>query len=154
MENMMAVATANLPYIKQQLRRFRGAGLYDAEDLIGEVVLLSARHAAKYDPDRGTPKQFLYWMVRTAIRNASRIHKRSDYRCLPTDTFDHMESGNAYRSLEDKLCVESIRKTADAIQAACMDTVLNEDEADEVAAKTGLSMSKRNYQIYKLRGGL
>ena len=144
MENMMAVATDNLPYIKQQLRRFRGAGLYDAEDLIGEVVLLSARHAAKYNPDRGTPKQFLYWMVRTAIRNASRVHKRSDYRCLPTDTFDHMESGNAYRSLEDKLCVESIRKTADAVQAACIDTILNDDDAEEVAAKTGLSMSKRN----------
>ena len=154
MENMMAVATDNLPYIKQQLRRFRGAGLYDAEDLIGEVVLLSARHAAKYNPDRGTPKQFLYWMVRTAIRNASRVHKRSDYRCLPTDTFDHMESGNAYRSLEDKLCVESIRKTADAVQAACIDTILNDDDAEEVAAKTGLSMSKRNYQIYKLRGEL
>ncbi len=154
MENMMAVATANLPYIKQQLRRFKGAGLYDAEDLIGEVVLLSARHAAKYDANRGTPKQFLYWMVRTAIRNASRIHKRSDYRCLPTDTFDHMESANAYRSLEDKLCVEGIRKTADAIQQACIDTVLNELEPEEVAAKTGLSMSKRNYQLYKLRGGL
>lgn len=154
MEDMVAVAAKELPYIKQQLRRFRGAGLYDAEDLIGEVILLSARHAAKYDPSRGTPRQFIYWMVRTAIRNASRIHERSDYRCVTTDSFDHMQSANAYRSLEDKLCVQSIRRTADAIQAACMDTILNEDEPDEVAAKTGLSMSKRNYQIYKLRGGL
>jgi len=154
MEDMVAVAAANLPYIRSQLKRFKGSGLYDADDLIGEVVLLSARHSAKYDPKRGTPKQFLYWMVRTAIRNASRVHVRSDYRCINTDTFDHMESANAYRSLEDKLCVEGIRKTADAIQQACMDTVLNEDEPEEVAAKTGLSMSKRNYQLYKLRGGL
>lgn len=154
MEDMIAVAAANLPYIKQQLRRFKSSGLYDADDLIGEVVLLSARHSAKYDPTRGTPKQFLYWMVRTAIRNASRVHVRSDYRCAPTDSFDHIVSASAYHILEDKLCVEGIRKTANALQQQCMDTVLNEDEADAVLAKTGLSMSKRNYQLYKLRGGL
>lgn len=154
MHDMVSVAADNLPYIRQQLRRFRGAGLYDAEDLIGEVVLLSARHASKYDASRGTPRQFLYWMVRTAIRNASRVHKRADYMCISSDTFDHIESRNAYRATENRLCVESIRRTADAIQASCIETILNEDEPEEVKAKLGFSTSKRNYQIYKLRGAL
>ena len=151
---MWELATNELPYIRQQVKRFKGAGLYDAEDLVSEVCLLSAQWADRYDPSRGTPRQFLYWVVRTAIRNASRKHSRCDYKTVGMEDFDHMGGEDSYRAADTKLCVESLRKHADAIQQAAIETMLNEDDAEAVKAKTGLTLAKRNYHIYKLRGAL
>jgi DNA-directed RNA polymerase specialized sigma24 family protein len=142
--------TSNLHYIKRIATSIskRRAGRIDADDLVNDICEMSVQMHARYDSARGTPQQWLYWVARNAARKYDRRYTRCEAHDAPMD-FDAADYASN-EALERKLDVDALKRVADAVQLAAIESVLS--DADEGELPFGWNKHKRNLALYKLRG--
>lgn len=71
--------------------RFQVASADEADDLTAEVFLRAVRSAERYDPLRGTPRNWLFRIAQNAVRDHGRRERRR--RQVPITGFRDLQSG-------------------------------------------------------------
>jgi hypothetical protein len=136
----------NIQSIARQ-RRFQRNHI-EADELVSEVCALAAQKYASYDPQRGTPRQWLYQLTMWAMQRNERRYRPGDYQFEDANT--EATGWGSVRHQEQERTIREIQTKTTGKARASVDSVLAEMSAAEVEAELGMTNGNRNWYIRNL----
>jgi RNA polymerase sigma factor (sigma-70 family) len=142
-EEAWAFVSQNLSTIKRVCQSRRNQKAYiDADELVQQVCLLAVENFHKYDPSRGQPSAWLFWMARSATKTAGR--KAGQTMSLTVDVASEQDD---YSRFEVSVDFEKLRALASQPQREAIDSYVEELSSSQIQERLGIGLHARNLRL-------
>ena len=139
---------ANLADIKAIARQRRfSRKTIEMDELVNEVAILAVQKFESYDPQRGTPRQWLYSLTMWAAQRNDRRYRPGEYVYEVNDELLESSGWGSAQSQERERMVREVQRKTEGKQRASVDSILAEANAEEIKATVGVCAGVRNWHI-------
>lgn len=151
-------AITHLPEIRRIAgkSRFRRAHV-DPDEFVQDMLVRVVERFPLYDPQRGTPAQWLFclamWTTRDADRRAARTASHVSLEGDETDLEIPIPAGRrgSLEAIDAQVQLSEVMARATPDQRAAAETLLEGLSGSEVRERLGISAHGRNFRLHRLR---
>lgn len=138
-----AFVTKNLSTIRRVCQKPARTRQYiDLNDLVQQVCLLVAENYHQYDPARGEPVAWIYWMARAAVKTSDRKN-----RGVYLSDVEHASGSEDMSSFERRVDFKKLMEVASGAQREAIDSYLSELSEPQIRAQLGVGVHARNLRL-------